>query len=431
MRASSSTIVIERSLSIALLSVLVGFSVFFIYIEGFLARYLLAVLTAYTSLSVVLERVIPKARAECFLGVERDLLVASESFTISVVLTSWLSPAVDVSEAKLTGSMGVSIVSLKTSRRGGSLRVDLAALARVGLHRVSDVQLVARVKAFALVFRVIVKADLVLRVVPRVDAAVSLSRAGVPYDIGLSYTGRIGSGTQFYGNREYRPGDELRHVDWKASSRTGRLVVKTFEREVFRRVLLVIPISERFFREFSEAFDALVSELLKIVAELVRRGTEVIVSVVSQQNPPLPVFVRIRSIDDLAHLAEYFSYVSWSEESRNRYLTYRSALWTSVKLLSEVPGRSIVIYLGEPESDVDIAAGRIVVNIVRNLGHEPIFTLVSPEVIRVTLGEPSADDLAELARSLRVTTSSLSSIARVSRFYYDDLLEFLVRSLSV
>ena len=34
------------------------------------------------------------------------------------------------------------------------------------------------------------------------------------------------SGMEFYGMREYVPGDDLRHIHWRTSARTGTLVVK-------------------------------------------------------------------------------------------------------------------------------------------------------------------------------------------------------------
>ena len=40
-----------------------------------------------------------------------------------------------------------------------------------------------------------------------------------------------GSGADFYGIREYRQGDPLRHVHWHSSAHTGQLMVREFERE--------------------------------------------------------------------------------------------------------------------------------------------------------------------------------------------------------
>jgi uncharacterized protein (DUF58 family) len=42
---------------------------------------------------------------------------------------------------------------------------------------------------------------------------------------------RLGSGGEFVGVREYRPGDSRRHIHWRSTARVGRLVVKEFAEE--------------------------------------------------------------------------------------------------------------------------------------------------------------------------------------------------------
>ena len=49
-----------------------------------------------------------------------------------------------------------------------------------------------------------------------------------------------GRGHDLYSIREYQTSDSARHVDWKASARTGSLQVREFAREDERRVLLVL-----------------------------------------------------------------------------------------------------------------------------------------------------------------------------------------------
>jgi uncharacterized protein (DUF58 family) len=49
-----------------------------------------------------------------------------------------------------------------------------------------------------------------------------------------------GRGHDLYSIREYRTSDSARHVDWKATARTGALQVREFAREDERRVLLVL-----------------------------------------------------------------------------------------------------------------------------------------------------------------------------------------------
>src|SRR5260370_360279 len=49
-----------------------------------------------------------------------------------------------------------------------------------------------------------------------------------------------GPGHDLYSIRDYQTSDSARHVDWKASARTGSLQVREFAREYDRRVLLVL-----------------------------------------------------------------------------------------------------------------------------------------------------------------------------------------------
>ncbi|MCK4847146.1 MAG: DUF58 domain-containing protein [Deltaproteobacteria bacterium] len=50
---------------------------------------------------------------------------------------------------------------------------------------------------------------------------------------------RIGSGIELYGLREYRPGDDSRHIDWKASARTRNTMQREFEEENDKKLTVV------------------------------------------------------------------------------------------------------------------------------------------------------------------------------------------------
>lgn len=49
-----------------------------------------------------------------------------------------------------------------------------------------------------------------------------------------------GAGSEFYGVREYRAGDPLRHVHWRTTARRGELVVREFERETGAPLVLLV-----------------------------------------------------------------------------------------------------------------------------------------------------------------------------------------------
>lgn len=54
---------------------------------------------------------------------------------------------------------------------------------------------------------------------------------------------QAGHSVNFYGTREYRSGDNIRHIHWRASARWGLFVLKEFERIASREVTLLLDCS--------------------------------------------------------------------------------------------------------------------------------------------------------------------------------------------
>ena len=52
-----------------------------------------------------------------------------------------------------------------------------------------------------------------------------------------------GSSVEFVEHREYYPGDEIRHIDWRAFGKTGRYYIKEFEDETNLRAQLLVDAS--------------------------------------------------------------------------------------------------------------------------------------------------------------------------------------------
>lgn len=52
-----------------------------------------------------------------------------------------------------------------------------------------------------------------------------------------------GSSVEFVEHREYHPGDEIRHIDWRAYGKTGRYYIKEFEDETSLRCHLLVDAS--------------------------------------------------------------------------------------------------------------------------------------------------------------------------------------------
>lgn len=77
---------------------------------------------------------------------------------------------------------------------------------------------------------------------------------------------RKGSGTEFFGLRDYRPGDSFRSIYWKKTAAVGKPVIKEFEKLVSPKTLLIIdntlsayPGKERGKEAFEETVKAVAS----------------------------------------------------------------------------------------------------------------------------------------------------------------------------
>lgn len=89
-------------------------------------------------------------------------------------------------------------------------------------------------------------ADEVLRVYPDASHYLrpeALAPARVFEAIGVKPAPRRGEGLEFESLREYLPGDDPRRVDWLATARRGRLVVRQFQHEHNHTVVIVVDAS--------------------------------------------------------------------------------------------------------------------------------------------------------------------------------------------
>jgi len=82
---------------------------------------------------------------------------------------------------------------------------------------------------------------------------------------------------EFHQLREYRQGDPQRAIDWKATSRTGKLISREYEDEKDQRVLLVIDCGRRMSAKDDELshFDHALNAALLLAHVALRQGDAV------------------------------------------------------------------------------------------------------------------------------------------------------------
>ncbi|NOZ20687.1 MAG: DUF58 domain-containing protein [Planctomycetes bacterium] len=86
---------------------------------------------------------------------------------------------------------------------------------------------------------------------------------------------RLGS-DEFYGIREYRPGDNPKHIHWRTSARLSKLILKEFERdEPLGYTLVLDSFADPGAPADSEAFEMAVSLTATLIDELAQHGARV------------------------------------------------------------------------------------------------------------------------------------------------------------
>ncbi|TFG03519.1 MAG: DUF58 domain-containing protein [Promethearchaeota archaeon] len=70
------------------------------------------------------------------------------------------------------------------------------------------------------------------------------SKRSLLLNYGIQRSKQKGLGSEFYGMRKYVFGDQFRMIDWKASARTQKLIVKEFESERDITVMILVDSSE-------------------------------------------------------------------------------------------------------------------------------------------------------------------------------------------
>lgn len=100
-------------------------------------------------------------------------------------------------------------------------------------------------------------------------------------ELGIKAIRQRGTGTDFKQLNEYQPGDPVRHIDWRASQRLGKPVVRQFQDERDQRVVLMLDCGRRMRADDRDAqrplthFDQVLNAVLLLAYVALRRGDHV------------------------------------------------------------------------------------------------------------------------------------------------------------
>jgi uncharacterized protein (DUF58 family) len=124
---------------------------------------------------------------------------------------------------------------------------------------------------------------------------------------GLHRSPHHGSSVEFAEYKEYAPGDEIKHIDWRAYARNDRYYVKQFEEETNLRAYMLLDVSGSMQFGSGEVTKLVYAQTLAAsLAHLLLRQTDAVGLMCFDAAPTafLPPSSRTRHLDDLLHTLE-------------------------------------------------------------------------------------------------------------------------------
>jgi len=186
--------------------------------------------------SVKITRILSRESVE---GENIDVIVKVENPTNIAIYNVEVKDNYPKTMKLIDGSNHI-ILSIPAS---GSIEIKYTLKTRmIGLHTFGSIDLVLR--DYLNLFRYSTSKDVKndLRIYPRSYEPSHFTSIfpGSKTITGASFTRKKGSGYEFADIREYRPGDDLRRIEWKATARLGKLMIKEFDAEGVATIVIIL-----------------------------------------------------------------------------------------------------------------------------------------------------------------------------------------------
>lgn len=118
---------------------------------------------------------------------------------------------------------------------------------------------------------------------------------------GVRLTRRRGEGIEFHQLRDYRDGDSLRAIDWKATARMRRLIAREYKDERDQQVVFMLDAGRRMIAKDAELshFDHALNAMLLLSYVALRQGDAAGVMTIGEQRTWLPPSKGVGAINGI------------------------------------------------------------------------------------------------------------------------------------
>jgi uncharacterized protein (DUF58 family) len=263
-----------------------------------------AAITSRTRPDLEVRITLDRAKALEGEDVEIDIEITTSRGTFEVAFV--LDPAMDIDVIDAPDAIVVNVGSPVTMH--GRIRC-----LRWGVYRLGGGRLQARDLLSAFVYQRVVLPTIDLRVYPRPERLRSLLRPrSLRPTFGSLVSRSAGEGLEFADIREFAPGDQRRHVNWKATARRGRVHVNLFHPELSSDVVLLVDTFAEVTGDTQSSLELAVSAATSAAIEFLHRrdrvGLLTVGGTIQWLLPAMGIRQLYRIVDSLMQTKLVFSY---------------------------------------------------------------------------------------------------------------------------
>ncbi|AFK22302.1 DUF58 domain-containing protein [Pyrococcus sp. ST04] len=218
--------------------------------------------------------------------------------------------------------------------------------------------------------------------VPRLEDIVTpYTTKGTKVTVGPLPSPRLGEGLEFHAIREYNPGDPMKFINWKATAKTGKIMVNEFESE--RKVDVVVIVDATY--KGREVFD----HLMRVAASLLLDALENGMSFGLLISESVPIWVNVDY--GKRHFFRCIDVLSMAKPDFNNMILYQVEHLARTK----IPPRAQIVFISPLLTEESENA----IEVLYRFGYKVV--VVSPDPYSIYESSSEEEELAIRILSLK------------------------------
>ncbi len=325
--------------------------------------------------------------------------IEDEQIGITVSFEYQLFELLKIKKLTIISDKGIKVSEIYFRKNKGGFSAKIFIQGYCGKHLIRGLTIFFSDPLLYINYRIeiILVKPVLIHIVPKQTYIELNVERNIPYiSYEAQFSKRKGIGVNILGIREYLPGDDYRRIDWKATARTLKLMVKEFEKHLCRDVLFIASIHDGFFTGNPPAIVYLLRIILNLLIRIVNIGVNLGIGIATEGE--IIVSNRITKYN-LKHIYEILSLVTWplvierkSYSSANRILR-----WFTNELINKFCSEScLVIIFMDIIDDLDIENIKKILKELMVKHYTLKIFLIQPTTIRFILSSIEFNEFNDL-----------------------------------